>query len=195
MAGTLTGTGLETRTAPDAIKWESEGRKVYGYAARFNSISKNLGGFVERIQPKAFKRSIEAPNADIFSLVNHEDRLVLGRTSAKTLRVWEDSEGLGFEALMPSTTYANDLVISLDRRDVSECSFGFLTPPGGDSWSLTPENFPLRDLRDVDLREVSIVTFPAYNETSAGVRSLNLFKQRGQYLRLLADLHRHKAAG
>ena len=155
---------------------ESQGSKLFGYAAVFNQPSENLGGFREYIAPGAFKRSLDSQE-DVRALLDHDTRLVLGRRSAGTLRLNEDEKGLAVEIDMPSTSYAKDAAELIRRGDVSQMSFGFTIPKGGDEW-LPPEgDEPLRRriVRMVNLLEVSVVSIPAYPQTEVGLRSLSRF--------------------
>lgn len=138
-----------------------------GYSARFNQLSVDLGGFRELVAPAAFKRSLAAPDCDVRMLVNHDSRLVLGRQAAKTLTVREDDQGLFVECALPDTSYARDLAVAMKRGDVTGQSFGFFVVQ--DSWAAA-EGQIVRTLRDVDLVEASVATFPAYPQTSAAVR-------------------------
>jgi HK97 family phage prohead protease len=157
---------LQTRAKASGAK------TIGGYAAMFNSLSDNLGGFVEVIRPGAFKRTL-AEGADVRCLFNHNEDLVLGRSTAGTLRLWEDEVGLQFECDLPNTTVANDLYESIQRKDVDQCSFGFYVDDDGDNWTPT-QDAPgvLRELLDVDLVDASVVTYPAYAATSVGTRAM-----------------------
>jgi len=141
-------------------------RKISGYAAVFNSESEDLGGFVEKIAPGAFTNSLLAD--DIRSLWNHNSDFPLGRVKARTLSLAEDLKGLKFEIIPPDTQYARDLLTSIERGDVDQMSFGFYTK--NDDWERVGNKI-VRTLLDVQLLEVSPVTFPAYPQTSAAVRS------------------------
>lgn len=148
---------------------------ISGYAAVFNSPSEILasddaGSFREIIRPGAFSRSLMG--GDIRALINHQTGQVLGRTKSGTLRLVQDARGLKVEIDPPDTQAARDLMESMRRGDVSGMSFRFMTPEGGDSWGADAQGFPLRELRDVEIDEVSIVTFPAYKATEVSVRSL-----------------------
>ena len=153
-------------------KANAKGKTIGGYAAMFNSVT-DIGPFREVIRPGAFKRTLAA-GADVRALFNHNQDKVLGRTASGTLRVWEDGNGLQYECDLPDTTVANDLYESIQRKDVDQCSFGFCCDDDGDNW-LPPqgaETKQLRELLDVDLVDVSAVTYPAYISTSVGTRSM-----------------------
>jgi HK97 family phage prohead protease len=155
----------EVRTATD------DGPAVFsGYAAVFNELSVNLGGFRERIKQGAFRDAVDE-NQDVRFLINHNADLVLGRTRSGTVTLGEDEVGLRVECELPNTTFANDLIESMSRGDVDQMSFGFVTR--ADSW---PEKdaetgLPIRELLRADLFDVSVVTYPAYPDTTAEVRS------------------------
>lgn len=142
--------------------------KIAGYAARFNSVSGDLGGFVEQIAPGAFSRAL-ASSPDVRALFNHDPNFVIGRTTAGTLTLREDSKGLWMEAQPPDTQWARDMATSIARGDINQMSFGFSVPKGGDMWGRQDDGTPLRTLVTVDLFDVSPVTYPAYDSTSVSV--------------------------
>lgn len=144
--------------------------KLVGYAAVFDSASRDLGGFIEYVRPGAFKRSL-ASGADVVALVGHDSTLILGRRGAGTLSLREDSKGLRFEIDVPPTQAARDLLVSVDRGDVAGASFAFLTAPGGDRWDFKAKP-AVRELLDVDLIDVTITGMPAYADTSVALRML-----------------------
>jgi HK97 family phage prohead protease len=153
---------------------ESDGMRFTGYAAVFNSDSEPLP-FIERIMPGAFKRSLKARN-EVKLFKNHNMDEVLASTRSKTLRLSEDSKGLLAEATLPDTTAGRDLAVLMKRGDVHSMSFGFSVPARGDSWS---DDGMTRQLKEIRLHEVSIVTgFPAYEATTASVRSLDILASR-----------------
>ena len=153
---------------------ESDGMRFTGYAAVFNSDSEPLP-FIERIMPGAFKRSLKSRN-EIKLFKNHNMDEVLASTRSKTLRLSEDSKGLLAEATLPDTTAGRDLAVLMKRGDVHAMSFGFSVPNRGDSWS---DDGMTRQLKEIRLHEVSIVTgFPAYEATTASVRSLDILATR-----------------
>ena len=153
---------------------QADGMRFTGYAAVFNSDSEPLP-FIERIMPGAFKRSLKARN-EVKLFKNHNMDEVLASTRSKTLKLTEDSTGLLAEATLPDTTAGRDLAVLMKRGDVHAMSFGFSVPAKGDRWS---DDGMTRELHQIRLHEVSIVTgFPAYEATTASVRSLDILASR-----------------
>ncbi len=146
-------------------KVAGEPSTIHGYAAVFGALSLDLGGWRERIAPGAFTRSV-AEN-DVRALWDHNSLYVLGRNRAGTLELEEDERGLGVAIKPPATTWAADLLASMQRGDVNQMSFGFYVRQ--DEW-LEEDGMLVRVLRDVDLFDVSVVTYPAYPQTSAEAR-------------------------
>jgi hypothetical protein len=141
-------------------------RSIVGYAAVFNSLSEDLGGFRERIAPGAFAG---AADADVRALFNHDPNLVLGRSTAGTLTLGEDEVGLKIRITPPDTQYARDVMALIERGDVSQMSFGFRTVK--DDWE-QGDGGTIRTLQQVSLYDVSPVTFPAYPATHVQMRDL-----------------------
>lgn len=139
--------------------------KIHGYAAVFNQPSEDMGGFREIVLPGAFAEAIRAD--DVRALVNHDENLVLGRTSARTLRLVEDQRGLYVEITPPDTQYARDLIAAMRRGDVTQMSFAFTFDARGRAWAKLSGGL-VRSLRKVErLFDVSVVTMPAFPQTSA----------------------------
>lgn len=161
---------IERRTLSETVEFRRNGDKMtaVGFALRYNKLSQNLGGFVERVAPGAVSKTIQ--EADIRALFNHSADMVLGRNKAGTLRLHDDPEGLRYEIDLPDTTLGRDLAVLLERGDVSGSSFGFRKIE--DEWGETGEGFPLRTLKVIALRDVSPVTFPAYTDSDSALRSL-----------------------
>ncbi|MGC4031473.1 MAG: HK97 family phage prohead protease [Tepidisphaeraceae bacterium] len=143
--------------------------RLVGYAAVFNSLSADLGGFRERIRSGAFARSIGS-GSDIRALVDHDPSKLLARTSAGTLRLSEDQVGLRIELDLPDVSYANDIRSLIKRGDIKGMSFGFVVPKGGATYSRDSGQV-IRELSDISLREVTVTSIPAYGDTSVYVRS------------------------
>jgi uncharacterized protein len=142
--------------------------RLVGYAAVFNSLSADLGGFKERLVKGAFRGSV-ANGIDVRALVDHDSSKLLGRTSNGTLRIAEDEVGLRVEIDMPPTTYANDVLALVQRRDVKGMSFGFRVPNGGQRF-VKEGGQTIREITSADLKEVTVTSRPAYDATSVYVR-------------------------
>jgi HK97 family phage prohead protease len=153
---------LEVRAAE-----ESAAPVIEGYAAVFDTLSVDLGGWRERIAPGAFGRTIG--ESDVRALWDHDAKYVLGRNRAGTLALEEDARGLRIVATPPDTVWAADLMTMMKRGDVNQMSFGFYVR--ADEWEEEPDFGLVRVLRDVDLFDVSVVTYPAYPATSAEARA------------------------
>jgi len=144
--------------------------KLEGYAAVFNAAA-DLGEFVETVRPGAFTRALAERGENILALYDHERRSVLGRTGAGTLNLREDAKGLAFTLALPDTTLGRDLAVLVQRGDVSGCSFAFRCYDYGDAWEIRNGTM-YRELRSVELSEITITPQPAYADTSVAVRSL-----------------------
>ncbi|PCE05007.1 HK97 family phage prohead protease [Enterococcus hirae] len=145
---------------------ETQTRTISGYAAVFNSPTRLWEDLDEVIAPGAFSRAISS--SDVRCLFNHDWSNVLGRTKSGTLRLSEDERGLKFEVDLPDTTVARDLIKSMERGDINQCSFGFI--PTEETWDYNSTPM-LRTIHEVELYEVSIVPLPAYEDTEAALRS------------------------
>lgn len=148
---------------------EDEPLKLRGYAIVYNALSEPLYGdlFRERIKSGAFTKSLAQD--DQVCLWGHDTRYVLGRKSAGTLILREDEKGLYFEAELPNTTWARDLKESVNRGDIKQMSFGFKVVR--DNWiddkaTIKEYKMPIREVEEITLHEISLVTFPAYPQTN-----------------------------
>ena len=155
-------------------KKDSGPATLSGYAAVFNSLSEDLGGFREKIDPGAFKGALK--KSDCRALFNHDSNFVLGRQAAGTLRLKEDKTGLFMEVDLPDTQFARDLQVSVERGDITQQSFGFTVKK--DSWEEDRDRKEVtRTLNEIEeLFDVSPVTFPAYPDTTVAKRSLDEFR-------------------
>lgn len=152
---------LELRAA------EGEARTLVGHAAVFD-VWTELWGMEERVRPGAFTQSVK--DDDIRGLFNHNPDNVLGRNRAKTLTLREDKVGLAFEITLPNTQLARDLAVSIERGDITGCSFGFITRKA--EWEDEDGKVPRRSIVDAQLFDIGPVTYPAYTETDIEARSL-----------------------
>lgn len=154
---------------------------IRGHAAMFNKLSGEMIGFDdtgrlrtfrEQIAPGAFARSI-AKQVDVKALIGHETELqTIGRTANNTLSLEEDSKGLAVRITPPDTQPGRDVTELVRRGDLNQMSFAFKIRKGGESWEDGEKGIAIRTVSDLDLFDVSIVSFPAYPQTSVAVRSL-----------------------
>lgn len=155
-------TGIEIRSGQD-----DEPTKITGYFIEWEKLSNPIYGyFREKFAKNAFRNL----SGDIRALWQHDVSRVLGRTTNKTLAIFEDDRGAKFEFIPPDTTWGKDAVESIRRGDVSEMSFMFSSTKHEWDEESDPE-YPIRTILEADLYEISPVTFAAYPQTSVGVRS------------------------
>jgi HK97 family phage prohead protease len=167
----------EIRCNPVSFRVSKDKKTLSGYAARFNSDSEDLGGFVERIAPGAFKEALRI--SDTRCLINHNQDLILGRVSAGTLRLKEDDRGLYMSVDLPDTSYARDLAKSLERGDISQQSFAFKVAEDRFENLDDPDKTTVRTIERVShLYDVSPVTYPAYPQTSVALRSMAMARAK-----------------
>lgn len=146
---------------------EQEGEMIIeGYFAVFNKQTELWKGAYEEIDALAFNETL---GNDIRALINHDTSLVLGRNKSGTLQLKVDSHGLwGSIRINPNDLDAVNLYERVKRGDVDQCSFGF---------NILSEETDFRDdgtvkwkLKEIDLHEVSVCTFPAYEDTGVQAR-------------------------
>lgn len=166
---------LPQKTAAVETRADGDNKKIVGYAARFYNGTPETEfemkpGVFERIMPQAFTEALAKD--DVRALVNHDPSLILGRNTAGTLRMSVDRVGLRYEIDPPDTTAGRDARVSIERGDMTGSSFGFLVRSGGSKWRQA-EGRSIRELHSVELLDVSVVTYPAYqaSETGVGLRS------------------------
>lgn len=155
----------------------SQDMVIHGYALLFNNLSEDLGGFREVISPNALDGvSID----DVKCLINHDFNYIIGRTQAGTLELEVDSKGLKFKCYLPNTSYARDIYENIKAGNVNQCSFFYTLPKEKSARTRTVDNGEyVQTINQIDeLIEVSIVTVPAYKDTSVevGQRAKNLKK-------------------
>jgi len=167
----------QVRSVPTVFETREEDNgelHISGYFAVFNS-NYEIGPFMsESIAPGAFGGSM---NRDIRALTNHDSTLVLGRTTAGTLKLREDEHGLWGDIIInPKDSDAMNTRERVLRGDVNQCSFGFrildeetdYREDGSVHWTL----------KEIELHEVSVCTFPAYEATNVSARSDQLAEIR-----------------
>lgn len=165
--------GRQLRSIPQQFCTREDGDEliIEGYFAVFDSPYTLWDGVTEIVKPGAFAGCL---SGDIRALIDHDTRLVLGRTKAGTLELREDARGLwGSIKINRADTDAMSLYARVQRGDVDQCSFGFDIEEetfvdlgdGRCRWEITKVN---------PLYEVSVVTFPAYEETAVKARHADL---------------------
>ncbi len=151
------------------INRDDNGRTVIrGVAALYNSDSKNLGGFIERIAPGAFD-AVLATNPDVLARYNHSDDFLLGRTTSGTLRLYSDEVGLRYEIDPPQSRM--DVIESLQRGDVTQSSFAFrIGKNTNEVWTRREDGMQVRTINAIDfLADIAPVIQPAYEGTQSYV--------------------------
>jgi HK97 family phage prohead protease len=160
------------------LRADPKSRQITGIAAPYGVLSADLGGFREQIDPNAFTRSL-AERSNILAYYNHDSSLVLGSTRSGSLSLASVPAGLSFRLDLPDTSYARDLITLMERGDVSQMSFGFITRKQTWDEPAPGESVRIRTLFDVDLTEISVVADPAYPQgTEAALRSLRSHRAR-----------------
>lgn len=159
--------------SPAEIRADDNGIRVSGYAAVFGQET-NIGGyFREVIAPGAFSEAIGRD--DVVFLINH-DGLPLARTRSGTLTLSQDETGLKMETVLDEKDPdVQSIVGKMKRGDLDKMSFAFV--PEVQEWDETGD-LPLRTIRKAQLFDVSIVTTPAYDGTSIGLRSLEAYRAK-----------------
>lgn len=164
---------IERRILQSTVRAErdkADAPRITGHAAIFGARSENLGGFREIILKGAFD---DVLSQDVRALFNHNNDKVLGRTSAGTAAIGVDERGLWYEISPPDTSYVRDLLVLLERGEVTQSSFAFSIDRDGDSWGEDGDGVLIREVRKVSrLYDVSPVTYPAYPQTDAAKRSM-----------------------
>ncbi len=149
---------------------------IVGHAAVFGQLSENLGGFQERISPNAFDDVLEN---DCRCFFNHDPNHLLARTSSGTLRLSVDDKGLKYEFDVPDTTSGRDLLVSMDRGDITQSSFAFTVED--DSWD-EENGIDIRTINKVkrlyDVSPVSIPAYPDANDLSVAKRGLAIYNEK-----------------
>lgn len=159
----------QVRSIPTSFETREEAgeKHITGYFAVFNSNYEIGPGMSESIAPGTFLGSL---NGDVRALTNHDSTLVLGRTTAGTLKIREDETGLwGDITINPRDTDAMNTWERVQRGDVNQCSFGFIILK--ESSEIREDGSVHWTIEDVDLHEVSVCTFPAYEATNVQARS------------------------
>lgn len=184
---------FERRAFTECRIQADDNRRLSGYAIVFNSLSVDLGGFREIIDPAAVDRTL-TDAVDVRALVDHDSAKIIGRTRSGTLTLRKDTNGLKFTIDPdPDISYARDIMLAVKRGDVSGMSFAFRAIE--DEWNYD-EAVPVRTVTDMKVSEISVVTFPAYPDTQVAMRSLTAFRasQKNTSVAWLQRVHRSRLA-
>lgn len=158
---------------------------LFGYAAVFGQrtvIDSWEGRFVEVIERGAFADTLRERSDQVKVLFNHGfDPTVGDKPLGKPSRMEEDRHGLAVEVPLDDTSYNRDIAASLRSGALDGQSFRFSVT--AERWEEPDDGLPVRHVEAVTLYEFGPVTFPAYEATSAGVRS------RDAYARWLTERH------
>lgn len=178
----MTRTTRQTRSVASEFHTREDGEAllIEGYFAVFNSNYNIDDGLSESIEPGAFTDTI---SGDIRALINHDTSLVLGRTKANTLTLKQDARGLwGQIVINPNDSDATNLYARVKRGDVDQCSFGFDILNEETIFSEDGASVHWK-IKEVKLYEVSVCTFPAYEETSVKARQQDAATERAKKLK------------
>lgn len=158
------------------IRANAESRDVEGYALLFDTTSRNLGGFVERIEPTALDGVLE--RSDVMAVLNHDNSrgiLARSRYGVGSLTLSVDDKGLRYAFSAPKTALGDECLEYLRRGDITQSSFAFTVKE--DSWAKQEDGTYIRTIRSFDrLFDVSPVYEPAYFGTDVSCRSFEDFK-------------------
>lgn len=158
------------RLAVELRSADLDGRTLRGVAAVFGTAAKIGNRYYERIDRHALDGVL---GDDVRALVNHDPSLLLGRTTAGTLRLAVGDDGLGFELDLPDTQLGRDVGELVRRRDLDAMSFGFM--PGAIEKGRAGDGLQIRTHTKIrELRDVSLATYPAYEGTAVVLRAVDL---------------------
>lgn len=178
---------IETRNTLGELRALPGSRTVAGYAIVFNALSEDLGGFREQIAPEAARG---LAGHEVRAYYNHNTDHMLGRTGNGTVRTQVDGRGVGVEIDVPRTGYGDAMLELIGRGDITGMSFGFRTLADGWDDRARP---PVRTILEMRVFEVSVVSHPAYPDTTVALRSLQILA--GRSLKTLLLEHRQRTAG
>lgn len=185
--------GSDVRLMPNAAPTiEKQGRHkiLKGYCCLFDTPysmwAPSVGNFIEKVGRSAFDNT---DFSDVACIFNHNPDNILGRTSSGTMQIGVDNVGLWYEVKLPKGPRGQDMTEALQRKDISQSSWGFRLAPDGDTWERDAAGRPVRTLTAVaELYDTSPVTFPANGATSAAIvgeesqRSIETFVRKSNTL-------------
>lgn len=172
-------------------KEEEEDRYIEGYFIRYNEETELYPGFFEEVKREALEKTLDK---DIRCLFNHDTSIVLGRTGNNTLILKSDDKGLyGKVKINKNDNQAMDILARIERQDINACSFGF---------DINDEEIEHRDdgtvkavIKDIELFEVSPVTFPAYPTTTINARKNQVEEMQKAKLKMWREKTKERLNG
>lgn len=173
--------GLQTRNFKlEQRDSNTDEMKISGYFVVFNSETKLFDNCYEEVSPAAFK---DLDMSDVRALADHDSSKVLGRTKSGTLKLTVDDYGLfGEIEINPDDTEAVNLYQRVKRGDIDQCSFGF---------NILDEDIDVREdgstkftIKEIELAEISVVTFPAYQDTQVEARKKQVEQSQKRSLQI-----------
>ena len=170
----------QTRSLKTELKTRAENDEmiIEGYFAVFSIQTELWPGAYEEIAPTAFDKTL---SNDIRGLTNHDTTFVLGRNKAGTLKLNTDARGLyGVIKINPNDSDAVNLYERVKRGDVDQCSFGFNVVSEETEWR--DDGTVKWTITEIDLHEVSVCTFPAYEDTGVAARSKEVEQHKEKQL-------------
>ena len=200
MTSTIERRYLLTADYPEAITVQTrdgEPPVIAGISPPWDSFSVDLGGFREKFAPTAFDglvdRKANDPRGklDVPFLTDHLSHLITGRTTNGRLEIRKGLKGLEYTHRPIQTTHGRDLAMLVEDRTITGASFAFTTAPDGETWTEDEKGNVVRTVfRATGLYDISAVTYPAYPQSTAGIRSLPLWKNARSVL-----AHRSESRG
>jgi len=174
---------------------EDQGKNVVtGYAALYDVLSDDLGGYKARIERGAFSEALQSPSLDVRCLFNHSRDHVLGRSTNGTLILSEDENGLKYTVILPETTLGKDIAVLMQRGDISQSSIGFNYLPKDVKWETIDgervQSFSVCE----EIFDVSVVTVPAFSDTSAVIQKFEKEERTKRELKLRMMANRVRLA-
>jgi uncharacterized protein len=185
---------IEIRSLVEPIEFRSdEGRMVAtGTAIRYGALSKNMGGFVERVMPGAAVKALE--NRNVAAFHEHVDRTkLLGTTEAGTLRLVDSPTELRYEIDLPDTTAGRDAAVLLERRDLRGASYGFRSNRATDQWTRAKDGLALRSIVEFNVFDhIALTVAPAFSSSTSELALRSLADATGLELRSILDAAEHR---
>lgn len=195
---------METRIAPNTKETRTlelragNNFEIVARAAKYNSLSEDLGGFKEVLSPGCFSDALADENTEVYCAVNHNPTFILGRTRNGSLVLSDEPDGLYFTCKLNRSIQAHQDIYEMCRSGLlSECSFAFTVDKDGQTWDDSTKPVTRRITKVSGLFDVSVVTTPAYGNGATAVQARKGTDERCAHTLLekydaLGDLQRYR---